>query len=59
VAITAAGVALSGVTESFLKASHMTRTRHAHPMTGFVLYILLRQAYHKDAWLDDILTFKE
>ena len=55
------GVALSGVAESFLKASHVTRTRHAHQVTGAALYILLRQAYqkHKDANPDDRLTFEE
>ena len=60
-AITAAGVASSGVAESFLKASHVTRTRHAHQVTGAALYILLRQAYqkHKDANPDDRLTFEE
>jgi hypothetical protein len=58
--IKAAGVTLSGVAESFLKASHTTR-RHAHQMTVDALYILLRQAYqkHKDASPDDNLTFEE
>jgi hypothetical protein len=61
VAITAVGVASSGVDESFLKVSHMTRTGHAHHMTGDVLYILLRQAHkkHKDASPEDRLTFEE
>jgi hypothetical protein len=60
-AITAAVVASSGVAESFLKASHVTRTRHAHEVTVAALYILLRQAYqkHKDASPHDRLTFEE
>jgi hypothetical protein len=46
-AFTASGVVPSGVVESFLKASHMTRARHVHHMTGAALYSLLRQAYQK------------
>jgi hypothetical protein len=38
-AITNAGIASSGVAESFLKASHLARIRHAH-LTAAALYIL-------------------
>lgn len=60
-AITAAGVASSGVAESFRKASHVTRTRHAHQVTASALYILLRQAFekHQDSNPDDKLSFEE
>ena len=34
-------VASTGTAESFLKASHITRTRHAHQVTASSLYILL------------------
>ena len=48
-ALTAAGVASSGVAESFLKVSHVTRARHAHQVTAAALYILQRQAFDKYA----------
>ncbi|KAI8503415.1 hypothetical protein Bbelb_192360 [Branchiostoma belcheri] len=44
-AIQEAKLATSGTAESFLKASHITRTRHAHQVTACVLYLLLRKAY--------------
>ena len=40
-----AGVATSGTADSFLRASHMTRTRRAHQITASSLYILLQKAY--------------
>ena len=43
--LTAAGIATSGVADSFLKASHLTRTRHAHQITAAALYILLQRAF--------------
>ncbi len=33
-----------GIAESFLKASHVTQTRHAHQVTACTLYILLKKA---------------
>ena len=36
-ALTEADVATSGTAESFLKASHITRTRHAHRVTALAL----------------------
>ena len=40
-----AGVATQGVAESFLTASHVTRTRRAHQVTAASLYILMKKAY--------------
>jgi hypothetical protein len=56
-----AAIRAAGVAESLLKASHVTRTRHAHQVTGAALYILLRQTYekHKDASPYERLTFEE
>ena len=36
-----------GTADSFLKASHLTRTRHAHQVTASRLYILLHSSYSK------------
>ncbi len=43
--LTEAGLASSGVAESFLKVSHLTRTRHAHQITIAAFYKLQRQAF--------------
>ena len=43
-----ANIATLGVAESFLKATHVTRTRHAHHVTACVLYAMLKDAYEKD-----------
>ncbi len=40
-----AGVATQGVADSFLSASHVTRTRRAHQITAASLYILMKKAY--------------
>ncbi len=40
-----AKVASPGTAESFLKAAHVTRTRHAHQVTASSLYILLKKSY--------------
>ena len=40
-----AGVATQGVAESFLLASHVTRTRRAHQVTAASLHILMNKAY--------------
>ena len=40
-----AGVTTSGTADSFLKASHVSRTRHAHQVTAAALYILMDKAY--------------
>ena len=39
-ALTDAGVATAGIADSLLKASHLTRTRHAHQVTCVALYSL-------------------
>ena len=39
-----ANVASSGIADSFLKASHVKRTRRAHQVTACALYILLQKA---------------
>ena len=43
--ITQANVASSGTADSFLKASHVSRTRHAHQVTACSLHILMSRAY--------------
>ena len=45
VALTEAGIASSGVAESFLTVSHLTRTQHAHQVTIEVLHKLQKEAY--------------
>ena len=45
-AICNAGVATQGVAESFLTASHLTRTRRAHQVTAASLFVLMRTAYN-------------
>ena len=44
-ALTQANIASSGTADSYLKVSHVTRTRHAHQVTVSNLYILLHKAY--------------
>ena len=44
-ALVQAGVTTSGTADSFLKASHVTRTRRAHQITASSLYLLLQKAY--------------
>ena len=44
-ALVQAGVASSGKADSFLKASHVTRTRRAHQITASSLYLLQQNAY--------------
>ena len=46
--------------DSFLKASHITRTRHAHQVTAAALFILQKHAYEEyktAASPDDMLDF--
>ena len=53
-AIVQSGVASPGTADSFITASHITRTRHAHQVTASALYILLKRAYvHYTASLDE------
>ena len=44
-ALLEAKVASSWPADSFLKATHITRTRHARQVTACSLYILLKEAY--------------
>ena len=44
-ALTQAEVASSGTADSYLKAAHVTRTRHAHQVTLLTLYILQKEAF--------------
>ena len=44
-ALTEAGIASSGTADSFLKASHLTRTRHAHQVTALALAKLQEDAF--------------
>jgi hypothetical protein len=66
-ALTQANVASSGTADSFLKVSHVTRTRHAHQVTAASLHLLLNKAYaeytrnheetetlkHMEAWCEE------
>ena len=46
-ALVQAKVASTGSADSFLKAAHVTKTRHVHQVTASSLHILLKQAYIK------------
>lgn len=47
VALTEAGVASSGTSESFLKVSHVTKTRLVHQITAATLHKLMYDAYEQ------------
>ena len=61
-ALVKAGVASSGTADSFLKASHVTRTRRAHQITASSLYLLQRSVYkeymHNLETTGDVVTFE-
>ncbi len=44
-ALLEAGIATSGTADSFLKASHLTRTRHAHQVSISALTKLQHQTF--------------
>ena len=44
-ALVEADITSPGTADSLLKASHLTRTRHAHQVTAACLYILLKRSY--------------
>lgn len=46
-AICNAGITTSGVADSLLKATHVTRTRHAHQVTAAALFVLQHHAYDR------------
>lgn len=65
-AVTRSNLATSGVADSFLKCSHVSRTRHAHEVTVCSLYILQQRSYNEylDSFIgsdsgDSILNFKD
>ena len=40
-----AKIAISGTAGSFIKATHVTKTRHPHEVTAACLYALIQRAY--------------
>ncbi len=44
-ALVQANIAGTGTADSFIKASHVTKTRHDHQVTGASLHTLLHRAY--------------
>lgn len=48
-ALTEAQVASAGISDSFLKAAHLTRTRHAHQVTLLALHHLQQEAFRLSA----------
>ena len=53
-ALVQADIASSGIANSFIQASHVTKTRHAQQVTAASLYILLQQAYSEDCACSNI-----
>ena len=57
-ALTESEVASSGTADSFLKVSHLARTRHAHQVTLLTLQKLQKVAFLRNqseaAWKDDM-----
>jgi len=60
-ALTQAGIASSGTADSFLKASHLTKTRYAHQVSAAALAKLQEEAYastgaslSKQAWKENM-----
>ena len=57
-----AEIASQGTSDSFLKAAHITRTRHAHQVTAGSLYILMDRAYklhQREDHTTDPLSFEQ
>ena len=52
-ALTESEVASSGTADSFLKVSHITRTRHAHQYPVLVLHRLLNEAFNQRSNVDE------
>ena len=62
-ALVQANVASPGTGDSFLKATHVSRTKHVHQVTASTLNILMYNAYQEycerlDEGDDDLLEFK-
>ena len=49
-------IAFAGKAESFLNASHVTRTRYAHQVTAATLHILMTKAYEKHSIEKNIIS---
>ncbi|WAR14007.1 hypothetical protein MAR_004112 [Mya arenaria] len=54
--LTQANIATPGTADSFLKATNISRTRHAHQVTSAALYVLMKQQYDEyvEATKDEI-----
>ena len=52
-ALIQANIASAGKADSFLKAAHITCTRHAHQVTACGLYILLHLSYNEYSEAND------
>ena len=50
-ALVPANIASSGAADSFIRASHVTKTRHAHQVTSATLYALLRHTVKTAHWM--------
>jgi hypothetical protein len=57
-ALSESGVASAGTADSFLKVSHLTRTRHAHQITALALSKLQQDAFILDNEKQDEESFK-
>jgi len=44
-ALVQADIASAGTADSFIKVSHVTKTRHIHQVTAVRIHALLKQAY--------------
>jgi len=62
-ALVQAKVISPGTGDSFLKAAHVTRTRHVHQVTACCLHILMKKAYlqytEMEPELGDVKTFEQ
>lgn len=58
-ALVQANVASPGTADSFVKASHITKTRHAHQVTSASLYVLLQNAYVASTESAEPVPFEE
>ena len=47
-ALVQSGIVSSGIADSFLRASHVAKPRHAHQITASILYMLLHKAYSEN-----------
>ena len=52
--LTNATVTSPGISNSFLIASHITRTRPAHHVTAASLHLLIKKAYEEDSKTEEI-----